>query len=112
MIAGNRTHGKKLFITGEGRSGTVGMRMAASLTSLGFSAQFVAAAEWVHGELGHLAPGDSVLMISHSGKNATMMHLLDVFKKREVVTMGMCGLKESPLLTETDAVMDLGSSQK
>ena len=112
MIAGNRTHGKKLFITGEGRSGTVGMRMAASLTSLGFSAQFVAAAEWVHGELGHLAPGDCVLMISHSGNNATMMHLLDVFKKREVVTMGMCGLKESPLLTETDAVMDLGSSQK
>lgn len=88
------------------------MRMAASLTSLGFGAQFVAAAEWIHGELGHLDPGDCVLMISHSGKNATMMRLLDVFKKREVVTMGMCGLKESPLLTETDAVMDLEMTEK
>ena len=69
MIVANENHGRKLFITGEGKSGTVGQRMAASLTSLGISSQFVPAIEWAHGDLGHLSEGDCVFLISHSGKN-------------------------------------------
>ena len=104
MIVANENHGRKLFITGEGKSGTVGQRMAASLTSLGISSQFVPAIEWAHGDLGHLSEGDCVFLISHSGKNKDVMGLIDTFKKRGVVVVGMCGNKESPLITKTDAV--------
>lgn len=104
MIIANHDHGHKFFITGEGKSGTVGQRMATSLTSLGMSSQFVPAVEWLHGDLGHLSPGDCVLLISHSGKNADVVNLIDVFKKRKVVVMGMCANEQSPLLTKTDAV--------
>ena len=82
MIVANENHGRKLFITGEGKSGTVGQRMAASLTSLGISSQFVPAIEWAHGDLGHLSEGDCVFLISHSGKNKDVMGLIDTFKKR------------------------------
>ena len=102
MIVANEKHGRKLFITGEGKSGTVGQRMAASLTSIGISSQF--AIEWAHGDLGHLSEGDCVFLISHSGKNRDVMGLIDTFKKRGVVVVGMCGNKESPLITRTDAV--------
>ena len=104
MILTNHDHVHKLFITGEGTSGTVGQRMANSLTSLGVSSQFVPAVEWLHGDLGHLSPGDCVLLISHSGKNSDVVNLIDVFKKRKAVVIGMCGTKESPLLKDTDAV--------
>lgn len=104
MIVANEKHGRKLFITGEGKSGTVGQRMAASLTSIGISSQFVPAIEWAHGDLGHLSEGDCVFLISHSGKNRDVMGLIDTFKKRGVVVVGMCGNKESPLITRTDAV--------
>ena len=104
MIVANEKHGRKLFITGEGKSGTVGQRMAASLTSIGISSQFVPAIEWAHGDLGHRSEGDCVFLISHSGKNRDVMGLIDTFKKRGVVVVGMCGNKESPLITRTDAV--------
>ena len=104
MIVVNHDHGHKLFITGEGTSGTIGQRMATSLTSLGISSQFVPAVEWLHGDLGHLSPGDCILLISHSGKNNDVVNLIDVFKKREAVVIGMCGEKNSPLLNNTDAV--------
>ena len=45
-----------------------------------------------------------MFLISHSGKNRDVMGLIDTFKKRGVVVVGMCGNKESPLITRTDAV--------
>ena len=107
MIIANHDHGHKLFISGEGKSGTVGQRMATSLTSLGMSSQFVPAVEWLHGDLGHLSPGDCVLLISHSGKNADVVNLIDIFKKRKIVVLGMCADEKSALLTKTDAVIGM-----
>ena len=104
MIVSNHSHNHTLYITGEGKSGIIGQRMAASLTSIGISSQFIPLVEWGHGEFGHLRKGDYVLMISHSGKNETMIKLLELFKKRNVVTIGMCGNKESNLIKNTDAV--------
>ena len=104
MIDENHRHGHKLFISGEGCSGSVGQRMAMSLTSIGISSQFVPAIEWEHGDLGHLSKGDCVVLISHSGRNEDVTGLIDIFKKRGVVVIGMCGEKDSPLLSETDAV--------
>lgn len=108
MIVSNHSHGHTLYITGEGKSGIVGQRMASSLTSIGISSQFIPSVEWSHGEFGHLRKGDSVLLISHSGKNEDVIRLVDLFKKRQIVTIGMCGDKKSRLLNDTDAVIPLG----
>lgn len=104
MIHTNQQHGHKLFVSGEGSSGAVGLRLAASLTSIGVSSQFVPPIEWNHGDLGHLAEGDCVLLISHSGRNEDVLKLIDVFRKRGVVVVGMCGNRGSPLLHKADAV--------
>lgn len=104
MIITNHSHGHTLYITGEGKSGIVGQRMAASLTSIGISSQFIPSVEWSHGEFGHLRKGDYVLLISHSGKSGDVVKLVDAFKKRKIVTIGMCGDPHSSLLKDTDAV--------
>ena len=52
-----------------------------------------------------------MFLISHSGKNKDVMGLIDTFKKRGVVVVGMCGNKESPLITKTDAVGVAGESE-
>lgn len=109
MIVTNHSHGHTLYITGEGKSGIVGERMASSLTSIGISSQFVPSVEWSHGELGHLRKGDYVLLISHSGKNEDVVKLINVFKKRGIITIGMCGDEKSSLLNETDAVLNVYS---
>lgn len=100
----NHSHGHTLYITGEGKSGIVGQRMASSLTSIGISSQFIPSVEWSHGEFGHLHKGDYVLLISHAGKSGDVVKLVDAFKKREIVTIGMCGDRQSCLLSDTDAV--------
>ena len=104
MLISNHSHGRTLYITGEGKSGIVGKRLASSLTSIGISAQFIAPMDWVHGELGHLKEGDTVMMISHSGKNQTLERLIRLFKERKLVTIGMCGNKKVKVLKEMDAV--------
>ena len=110
MIHANQQHGHKLFISAEGSSGAVGLRLAASLTSIGVSSQFVPPIEWNHGDLGHLAKGDCVLLISHSGRNEDVLKLIDLFRKRGVVVLGMCGNRGSPLLHKVDAVGHEGES--
>lgn len=104
MIHTNQQHGHKLFVSAEGSAGAVGLRLAASLTSIGVSSQFVPAIEWNHGDLGHLAKGDCVLLISNSGRNEDVLRLIEPFRKRGVVVLGMCGNKGSPLLHKADAV--------
>ena len=104
MIYTNQQHGHKLFVSAEGSAGAVGLRLAASLTSIGVSSQFVPAIEWNHGDLGHLAKGDCVLLISNSGRNEDVLRLIEPFRKRGVVVLGMCGNKGSPLLHKADAV--------
>lgn len=104
MIHANQQHGHKLFVSAEGSAGAVGLRLAAALTSIGVSSQFVPPIEWNHGDLGHLAEGDCVMLISQSGRNEDVLRLIETFRKRGVVVLGMCGNRGSPLLHKVDAV--------
>jgi D-arabinose 5-phosphate isomerase GutQ len=88
---------RSVSITGIGKSGYVGRRMAASLSSVGVKAHFVHGTEWVHGDLGALRSGDAVVAISHSGKTAELVHLASLTKAKDVVFCSMVGFLNSPL---------------
>ncbi|MGH7038482.1 MAG: SIS domain-containing protein, partial [Stellaceae bacterium] len=58
----------RIVVTGIGKSGHVGRKLAATLASTGAPAQFVHAAEAGHGDLGMIGPGDAILALSYSGE--------------------------------------------
>src|SRR5690606_10272787 len=71
----------KVIVTGVGKSGHVGKKIAASLASTGTPAFFVHSTEGVHGDLGMIEKGDIVIMISNSGETAEVLHLLPTLEK-------------------------------
>jgi arabinose-5-phosphate isomerase len=68
--------GRRWF-TGVGKSGLAAARMASSLTSIGLASHWVHGVEWAHGELGGVRRGDVITAVSHSGKTAELVHMLD-----------------------------------
>ena len=67
----------RLIVTGMGKSGHIGHKIAATFASTGTPAQFVHPAEASHGDLGMIQPGDAVLAISNSGETAELADLLN-----------------------------------
>jgi arabinose-5-phosphate isomerase len=84
-------------ITGIGKSGYVGRRMAATLASVGIPAHFVHGTEWVHGDLGALKPSEIVVAISHSGKTNELLHLAPFVKEKGAIFCAMVGFTDTPL---------------
>merc|ERR1719203_1186637 len=72
-----------VHVSGVGKSGIVGNRMAISLTSVGIPAAYVHGTEWVHGDLGTLRAGDCVVGLSHSGESQEMLDVMTVCRKQE-----------------------------
>lgn len=71
----------KVIVTGVGKSGHIGKKIAASLASTGTPAFFVHSAEGVHGDLGMIQKDDVVIMISNSGETAEVLNLLPSLAK-------------------------------
>ena len=67
----------RLCLTGIGKSGLIGQKIAATLASTGTPAYFLHAGEASHGDLGMLMPGDVVLALSHSGETPEVVRLLE-----------------------------------
>ena len=70
-----------LIITGVGKSGHIGEKIAASMASTGTPAFFLHSTEGVHGDLGMVTPNDCVLMISNSGETKEVLNLLPTLNK-------------------------------
>ena len=71
----------KVVVTGIGKSGLIGKKIAATLASTGTSAIFVNAAEALHGDLGMISNGDVVIAISNSGNSDEILSILTPIKK-------------------------------
>lgn len=71
----------KVVITGIGKSGHIGAKIAATLASTGTSTIFVNAAEALHGDLGMISSGDVVIAISNSGNSDEVLSILNPIKK-------------------------------
>lgn len=87
-----------VFISGTGKSGIVGQRLAASLRSLSIQAQFIAASEWAHGDLGAVRDSPVVIFLSHSGNTAECVEAGRLLKDRcQATFVSIVGSKGSAL---------------
>ncbi len=106
-----RTQGR-VVITGMGKSGHVGRKIAATLASTGTPALFVHPAEASHGDLGMITAQDVVLAISNSGESAELDVILPVVKRLGAFLIGMTGGPQSSLARHADLVLDSGVAQE
>jgi len=99
--------GARVLVTGIGKSGYVGRRMAATLGSIGIPSHFVHASEWAHGDLGNVCDKDIVVLISHSGNTAELGALVQQLRvvDKGVRTVGIVGNADSVLGKEADIVL-------
>ena len=96
----------KIIVTGMGKSGFVGMKIAATLTSLGHHAVFLHPVEALHGDSGIVSEGDVVLACSQSGATAEVVRLARHLKRTcKTTTIVLTGAPGSPLAECADAVL-------
>jgi arabinose-5-phosphate isomerase len=102
----------RLCVTGLGKSGLVGQKIAATLASTGTPAYFLHAAEASHGDLGMLVEGDLVLALSHSGETAEVVRLLEFARSRKISTIAMTGVPGSSVAKAADHVISVAISRE
>lgn len=98
----------KVIVTGIGKSGIVGKKIAGTFTSLGKAAYFLHPTEGAHGDLGLVMKEDIVICISKSGNTDEVSQLLPIFKRLGVPIIALTGNKESELARKSDIVLDIG----
>ncbi|MCO4753398.1 MAG: KpsF/GutQ family sugar-phosphate isomerase [Bacteriovoracaceae bacterium] len=98
----------KVVITGMGKSGLVGKKIAATLASTGTPAFFMHPGEAYHGDLGMIAPDDVIVAISNSGETEEIIRLLSFFKDNKNSTVAMTGKSDSTLAKHCDFFLDIG----
>ena len=97
----------RVVVSGMGKSGHVGGKIAATLASTGTPAFFLHPAEASHGDLGMVTKGDVVLAISYSGETAELLTILPLFKRMDARLIAMTGNPASTLAREADAHLDV-----
>ena len=88
-------HQGKVVLTGIGKTGIIGKKIAASLASTGTQAIFINAAEALHGDLGMVSRGDVVIAISNSGESDEILNVVRNLKKMNCPIVAMTGDKQS-----------------
>ncbi|WP_101102801.1 KpsF/GutQ family sugar-phosphate isomerase [Macromonas bipunctata] len=96
----------RIVVTGMGKSGHIGRKIAATLASTGAPAMFVHPAEASHGDLGMITRHDVVLAISNSGESEELTAILPLIKRMGVPLLGMTGQPDSSLGRHADVVLD------
>jgi arabinose-5-phosphate isomerase len=102
----------KVVVSGMGKSGLIGQKIAATLASTGTPAFFLHPAEGVHGDLGMLARRDALIAISNSGETKEILQLLPYVERMGVPTVGMTGKLGSTLAKHSDVVLDVSVSEE
>ncbi|HEX5432050.1 MAG TPA: KpsF/GutQ family sugar-phosphate isomerase [Bryobacteraceae bacterium] len=100
------SHPGKLIVSGIGKSGHVGRKLAATFRSTGTPSVFLHPAEAAHGDLGVCQSGDPVLMISKSGATAELLDLAGPMRELGSPLIGILGNGASPLAASMDVVLD------
>jgi arabinose-5-phosphate isomerase len=98
--------GGNLVFSGVGKSGLVGMKLAATFSSLGLPAFFLHPTEALHGDLGRVQFRDSLVLISKSGNTEELLKLLPFFDIPKDRRVGLLGKLNSPLANEVGIVLD------
>ena len=97
----------KLIITGVGKSGLVGAKMAATFASTGTSSFFLHPTEALHGDLGMIGEQDTLLAISSSGESEELTKILPHIKRFDIPLIGLTGDKNASLAKYADVFLDI-----
>ena len=102
----------KVVVTGLGKSGIIGKKIAATLASTGTPALFLHAADGMHGDLGMLSRADVVIAISNSGETEEIIKLLPSIKRFHIRLISLTGNTKSTLAKNSDVVINVGVKEE
>ncbi|TLD88175.1 KpsF/GutQ family sugar-phosphate isomerase [Helicobacter sp. MIT 05-5294] len=102
----------RLVISGMGKSGHIGAKIAATLASTGTPSFFLHPAEALHGDLGMLTSEDALLAISNSGESEEILRLIPSIKMRKIPLIAMSGKADSTLAKESDYFLNVSVSKE
>lgn len=97
----------RIVVSGVGKSGHIGSKIAATLSSTGSPAFFVHPAEACHGDLGMIKSDDVFVAISYSGRADELMTILPVLKRKAIPLISITGKKRSPLAESATVHLDI-----
>lgn len=99
--------GRKIIVTGIGKSGTIGAKISATLSSTGASSVVLDAVNASHGDLGMVAKGDLILILSYSGETEEVARLIPSLKRLGTRIIALTGHAKSSLAREADIHLDV-----
>lgn len=102
----------RIVVTGMGKSGHIGNKIAATLASTGSPAFFMHPGEASHGDLGMITPGDVVLALSNSGETGEIITILPIIKRLGIPLISMTGNPASVLSREADVNIDVSVARE
>jgi arabinose-5-phosphate isomerase len=102
----------RVIVTGMGKSGLIGRKIAATLASTGTPAYFLHPAEGVHGDLGMVAREDVVVALSNFGETDEVLALLPALKRLGIPLLLLTGAPTSTLARQADIVIDVGVAEE
>ncbi len=102
----------KVVVTGMGKSGIIGKKIAATLASTGTPSLFLNSAEGSHGDLGMVSKGDVVLAISNSGETEEILNMLPTLKRLDIKIISMTGNLNSVLAKRSDVSIDVSVKEE
>ena len=97
----------KIVVVGIGKSGNIGSKIAATLTSTGATAVVLHSVDALHGDLGILNDGDAILALSYSGETEELLNLLPAFKRFSVTIISFTAAPKSTLARHSDLVLNV-----
>ncbi|WP_182188594.1 KpsF/GutQ family sugar-phosphate isomerase [Pectinatus frisingensis] len=97
----------RIILTGMGKSGHIGRKIAATLASTGTPAFFMHPGEAFHGDLGMVTAEDIVMALSHSGESTEVINILPIIKRIGASIIALCGKKNSSLGENADYYVDV-----
>ncbi|MGR3467288.1 MAG: KpsF/GutQ family sugar-phosphate isomerase [Shimia sp.] len=102
----------RVVVSGMGKSGHVGRKIAATLASTGTPAQFVHPAEASHGDLGMMAQGDVALILSNSGETPELSDIIAYTRRFDIPMIGVASRPDSALMRQADVALALPAAEE
>jgi len=100
--------GARIVVSGMGKAGFVGMKISATLASIGFPSFFLHPADAIHGDLGRCTKSDVALLLSNSGESDEIVRLLPMLKQFGTTIISITGRANSTMARHSDIVIELG----
>ncbi|EAI0524407.1 KpsF/GutQ family sugar-phosphate isomerase [Campylobacter coli] len=102
----------RCIVSGMGKSGHIGAKIAATLASTGTPSFFIHPGEALHGDLGMLTPDDVLIAISNSGETEEILKIIPAIKKRKIPLIAMCGKENSTLVKQGDIFLNISIKEE